>query len=239
MSDREAQQLLPGFFLSSDADFAGFFTPPALRLVSATLQRCIREREPDCIFLAGPEGSGKSHLLQAACNAAAQQQLRALYLPLSQLCAYQPAEVLENADTVDIVCLDDLEAIAGNLPWQEAIFHLYNQRFQQEKPLYFAARVPARALSLELPDLASRLAACLAFQLPALDDEQKAALLIHLAQLRGMALNEVCARYIVQHMRRGIADLVAMLEKLDHASLVAGRKLTVPFIRAVLDEPSL
>lgn len=234
MITNSPQQLLPGFSFANDAGFDSFYAPASMRLIKATLRRAVDELSPDCIYISGSDGCGKSHLLQAVCNAATEQGKTALYLPLAELHDYKPQDVLENMASLDMLCLDDVDAIAGSPDWQEAVFHLYNQRFSAQKPLFFAARQPARSLALTLPDLQSRLASCLAFQIPELNDEEKTGLLVHLAALRGMAMNDACARYIIQRLDRSIPELMQMLEKLDQASLVAGRRITVPFIRETL-----
>lgn len=231
--NHKTQQLLPGFTVRNDADFDSFYAPGSLRLIKSTLMQCVSREESDCIYLSGSGGSGKSHLLQAVCNAAASNGKQAIYLPMQELKAYPPEAVLEGMVDADFICLDDIDAISGLPGWQEAVFHLYNQRFALEKPVYFAAGQSARALDFQLPDLVSRLAACLAFQLPALNDEEKTALLQHLADLRGMRINDASAAYIIQRSGRSIHDLVSLLELLDRESLIANRRITVPFIKSL------
>lgn len=227
------QQLLPGFSLSDDADFDSFFAPQSLRLVKSTLQQFVRDGSEDFVYLSGVDGSGKSHLLQAMCKLASEQGKAAIYLPLQQLAGYAPQEVFQGIEAFDVICLDDLDAIAGHTAWEVAVFDLFNQRLQAEKPLYFAAREPARQLPVALPDLQSRLASCLSFQLPNFSDEEKIELLQFRARRRGIELNDACALFIIQRSGRGNAALIQVLDRIDQDSLTAGRKVTVPFIKKV------
>lgn len=229
------QQLLPGFSFRSDADFQGFYATSGLKLAKHTLMNFITDKIPDCVYLSGAEGTGKSHLLQAVCNAADEAGFLAIYLPLSQLVSFEPQSVLESVVDVDVLALDDIDSVLGNPAWQEALFHLYNLRLAKEKPLYFAAKLPARLLALELADLQSRLTACLAFQLPIMSDEEKIAMLQVLGANRGIGINEASATFIVQRSDRSMVGLIQVLEKLDQASLVAKRKVTVPFIKQLLN----
>lgn len=229
-----AQQLLPGFSFRADADFAGFFATAGLKLAKHTLENFIADQVPDCVYLSGAAGSGKSHLLQAACNAADAAGRSAIYLPLQQVSVYPPSAVLEDVLQADIICIDDVDAISGKADWQEALFHLYNQRFAAEKPLYLAASLPARLLTLELADLQSRLAACLAFQLPLMNDDEKIAMLQALGRARGIQINDASALFIIQRSGRSSSEIIDVLEKLDQASLIAKRKITVPFIKELL-----
>ncbi len=74
-----------------------------------------------CAYLQGPAGSGKSHLLQALCAAVP----GSAYFPLAQLLASGP-EVLEGADQLAAVALDDLHVVAGDAGWERRLFALYN-----------------------------------------------------------------------------------------------------------------
>lgn len=231
---RHRQILLPGFAFRLDADFDSFFASENLDFAKASLESSVRQQRSDCIYLAGTEGSGKSHLLQAACNLAIELGYSAIYLPLRELKDFPPEQVLEGVLSIDVVAIDDVDAIIACPEWQEALFHLYNQRFAVGKSLYFAATKPARLLGLELADLQSRLAACLAFQLTEMDDDEKVAFLQFLSNRRGMELNLACANYIIQRYSRSNSDIIKVLEQLDQATLIAKRKITVPFIKELL-----
>ena len=152
---------------------------------------------------------------------------------MQQLAGFAPAEVLQGIETLDVICIDDVQAIAGNAAWEVALFDLFNQRLLAEKPLYFAATEPARQLAVSLPDLQSRLASCLSFQLPNFSDEEKVELLQFRARRRGIELNDVCALFIIQRSGRDNAALIQVLDRLDQDSLTAGRKITVPLIKKV------
>lgn len=228
------QQLLPGFNFRLDADFSSFFVTKTSQLAKKTFEQGVREQRSDCLYLSGAQGVGKSHLLQAACNLANEEGRSAIYLPLAEFADFSPEVVLDGVQTMDLVALDDVQSIAHSAVWQEALFHLYNQRLLARRPIYFAANVPARLLCLSLPDLQSRLCACLAFVLVEMRDDEKVLWLQFLADQRGMSLNEPCANYILLHYGRSHQVLLDTLEKLDQASLVQKRKITIPFIKEQL-----
>jgi DnaA family protein len=74
------------------------------------------------------------------------------------------------------------------------------------------------------------------FQLRLLDeDEQQEALKLH-ARIRGVELPDETARWLLRRFPRDMRTLYELLDTLDEASLVAQRRLTVPFIRSVLKE---
>lgn len=185
------------------------------------------------VYLFGASGSGKSHLLYAACVQAQEQGLTSQLLALEDFCQYSP-RLLDNLEQLDLVCLDNVQAIAGDLSWQTAVFDLYNRMQEQGKALIIVGNQAPHLLGFTLADLVSRLHACTAFQLRLLTDEDKQKLLQQKARLRGMELPDEVARYLLNRRERDIRALVAILDRLDKASIVYQRKLTIPFVKDIL-----
>lgn len=184
------------------------------------------------IYLWGAHGVGRSHLLQAACLQFELTGRNAIYLPLADLVAYTP-DILENLEQYDLVCLDDLQYIAGNRRWEEALFHLFNRLRDAGKQLLIAANKPPNGLAIKLADLQSRLGLALVFQLHALTDQEKNKALQLRAAKRGMQLTSEVANFMLSRSERDIAHLIELLDELDKASLDAQRKLTIPFVKHV------
>lgn len=184
------------------------------------------------IYLWGAAGTGKTHLLQAVCRPGAGRGEPVVYVPLRQRDEYSPA-LLEGLEALALVCIDDIDVVAGDAAWETALFHLFNCIRERGGRLALGGAVSPRALGLGLPDLATRLAWGLVFQLHALDDEGKAQALRLRARARGMDMPEAVARYLLQRHARDLGALFALLERLDRASLAAQRRLTVPFVREV------
>ncbi|MGE0372438.1 MAG: DnaA regulatory inactivator Hda [Gammaproteobacteria bacterium] len=185
-----------------------------------------------CVYLWGGAGTGKTHLLQAVCRDGAGRGESSVYLPLRQRAELAPA-LLEGLEALSLVCIDDIDAIAGDAAWEAALFHLFNRVRAGGGRIAITGAASPRALGLGLPDLATRLAWGLVFQLHPLLDEEKARALQARARARGMDMPEAVARYLLQRHARDMAALFALLERLDRASLAAQRRLTVPFVREV------
>lgn len=184
------------------------------------------------VYLWGAAGTGKTHLLQAVCRLGAGRAEAVVYVPLRQRAELSPA-MFDGLEALALVCIDDVDAIAGDAAWEAALFHLFNRVRDRGGRIALAGAASPRALGLGLPDLATRLAWGLVFQLHPLADEEKAQALRLRAQARGMDMPEAVARYLLQRHARDMVALFALLERLDRASLAAQRRLTVPFVREV------
>ncbi len=201
----------------------------------AHLQSLESASDPEILWIWGPAGSGKSHLLQAICAGTTAQ--RAMYLPLRAARA-SGAQVLQGLETLDILTLDDVDAVSGDAAWEQALFGLFNRVQTERGRLIFAARrAPART-QFSLPDLASRAGGAVVYRLRPLDDTQLLLALRGHANARGLDLPDAAARYLLARVSRDMGAICQWLDELDTASLVAKRKLTVPFIRAAMTERS-
>lgn len=185
------------------------------------------------LYIWGTAGSGKSHLLQACCHNASLLGRSTRYVPLALLQNWDPA-VLDGMEDHALIAIDDINCIAGHPQWEEALFHLYNRITQQQTTLLITASTPPLRLGLRLADLSSRLTSGLVMQLHELVDEDKIITLQARAQKRGFELPLSVGHYLVTHYARSMHDLYTIFEYLDNASLVAQRKLTIPFVKEVL-----
>ena len=185
----------------------------------------------DFLYLWGNKGSGKSHLLLAA---TAHHSKRALYLPLAELVKTASPEILQSVEQLDLLCIDELDAIAGRIEWQEALFHCFNRLQHSGCKLLVAADHAPLTIEFTLADLRSRMATALVYQLESLDDEGKQQALIIQAKIRGLDLPDDVALYLLRNHSRDIKILMTVLHRLDKASMVSKRRLTIPFVRQVL-----
>lgn len=225
-------QLTLGVSLKDEATFENFFAGKNVQLIKELKHTAVKEGE-QLIYFYGTSGEGATHLLHAACHTARQHQLRAVYLPFSELAHFSP-DILEGLEASDLICLDDLHKIAGKPQWEEAFFHLYNRVRDCGARFIVSANVTPNALNITLPDVVSRLNWGMVFQLHALTDEEKLQALIMRADRRGMALSEDVGHFILTHCPRHMTTLFSVLDTLDKVSLAAQRKLTIPFVKTVL-----
>lgn len=186
------------------------------------------------LYLSGPAGSGKSHLLLAACQAASEAGRSVQYLPLKTLRDH--ATVIRGVAGSEFLALDNLDALAGERDAEHALFDLYNRARAEGTALIFAAESALTSLPITLPDLRSRLGACTQFALKPLDDMERREVLKSQAALRGIELDDTVLDWLFARYVRDLGALLDLLDRLDQASLAAQRRITVPFLRTFLRE---
>ena len=232
-------QLPLGLRFAPDQRLHGYRNAPtgllALLTALASGERDDSQLQPS-VFLSGPSGSGKSHLLLATCAEAAIHENIVAYLPLN-LFGARATDALAHQGAVGLACVDDVQAIAGDRDAQIALFDLHNRVRDGGGALLYAADVTPLQLDLELPDLRSRLAQCTQFALGVPDETQRRTILRERAQARGLELDDAVMDWLFRRVDRDLATLTALLDRLDRASLAAQRRITVPFLKRVIDSP--
>lgn len=229
-----AEQLPLQFEFQSNQNFASFFPGNNAESIKHLHDFVINAQEQQ-IFLWGEAGLGKTHLLQACCQKAREYDKSIFYFCFKRNNLDDPA-MLEGLEGLDIVCLDNIELIAGIEDWEQALFNFYNRHRDNGKQLLVSADRQPQSLLFKLPDLKTRLAWGLTLKLQPMDDQQMVKALSYKAKHMGIALAENVSAFLLSHYARDLPAMWALLEELDHASLAAKRKLTIPFLKQILRE---
>jgi DnaA family protein len=223
------KQLPLNIQLIQQATFANFIIDEKNALINSL--KAPADEQHWCIYLWGQ--AGRSHLLQAACHYANEKNQQTMYLPLRELQDFSP-EILDNLEYYDLVALDDIDCVTMNAEWSEKLFMLYNQLHEKQHKLIITSQYPLAQLSCVLADLLSRLAAAEIFHIKPLSDTQKKQAFLERAQQLGFVINEEVSKFMLRYYSRDIRDLFSALEKLDRASMIHKRKLTIPFVKEIL-----
>ena len=208
-----------------------YLDAPAAAL--AQLRALAEGASADWLYVAGPAGVGKTHLALGVCAAAEAAGRRAAYLPLASA-AGRLRDALDAFEGHELLALDGVEAIAGNRDDALALFDFHNRARAAGTGLLYASRDSPDALALDLADLRSRLSQCTRIALQPLDDAGRAEVLRQRASRRGLQLDDAAIEWLLKRVERDLASLTGCLDELDHASLAAQRRITVPFLRQVL-----
>ncbi|MEW9796983.1 DnaA regulatory inactivator Hda [Alteromonas sp. CYL-A6] len=186
------------------------------------------------LTLVGNEGKGKSHLLYALCHELASAEVPHVYLNLSSWAEWT-SSVFDGLESLPVVCLDNIHEIAGQPEWELALFDLLNRVSESRFTVIVGtSRLGHSHPAFLLPDLRSRLAWGLTYQLAALNDEQRKDVIRARAAQRGLRFSDQALQFLLNHADRDLPSLMTLLDRLDTRSLQEQKKLSVAMVKREL-----
>lgn len=224
-------QLPLQFEFQANQRFNTFYPGSNTEIVNHLQQLFIKGEQQ--IFLWGEPGTGKTHLLHSTIEDAKNQNKTSIYLSLDTDTFPNPS-MLEGLENLDLVCFDNLQKIAGNTEWEQAFFNFYNLLRDANKKLVLSAPCPPKYLNIQLPDLKTRMGWGLTLKLKALTDEQQLNALVYKANDLGFEIPVNVGQFLITRYARDLSSIWVLLDKIDHATLAAKRKLTIPFLKQIM-----
>lgn len=241
MSDNTPQQITLNVKLRDGFRFDSFYcgedesNAETVSLLQAFLSI---ENKAQQTVVWGEPLSGKTHLLQACCVRDAETSQVVSYIPL-KIMKQSGIEVLHGHTKSQLIVIDDIDQVVGDLKWETALFNLINASREKEQLMLMSMTENPRMLDCQLPDLASRLIWGASLQLQALSDEETLTALQLRAEKRGFSLNNLVVSYLHRRYPRDIESLMKILDKLDDESLKQKAVITIPFVKKVLGDVSV
>lgn len=193
---------------------------------------------PAPLLLVGPDGAGKTHLAIATVTTARAAGLSSAYVALSRWSDFDP-DALSALSSHDLLVIDEVEHCAGRREAEVAVFDLFNRCRDEGRALLLAARETPSQLPLVLPDLRSRLDSATLHVLRPLPESARRRLVQQRARARGFELDDTVLDYLFRRHRRDLPALLDLVERIDRESLARQRRVTVPLVKAVLDESGI
>tara|TARA_Y100000748_G_scaffold44495_1_gene33152 strand:- start:14609 stop:15316 length:708 start_codon:yes stop_codon:yes gene_type:complete len=213
-------------------DFDSFFQGENKDLLYF-LNTMIKTKSNNSIYIWGPQGTGKTHLLQAACKQANEMDWHVTYIPLEQYRDFS-IDILDGLGKLDLVCIDDLEFIIDNIEWQQRVTLLFNEIRDNKNSIIISSKISPNNIKIDLDDLKSRLVWGHVFKIKAADDELKIKILKKEANERSFNLNDDVVEFLIRRSNRDLTSLIEILDEIDRSSLAAKRKITVPFVKELI-----
>jgi DnaA family protein len=187
-------------------------------------------------YVHGESGSGKTHLLRAACEMVMSRGEHAIYLSAHMQAGDWPvdAQTLTLADTRwELAVLDDCHLF--DAAKQRAAFMIYENAIARSVSVIAAGIVPPPLLKVR-DDLRTRFGWGQIHALTPLSDNDKLLALRSVASARGFEFSEELARWVLTHQSRDMRSLMNLMERIDRFSLGAKRSVTLPLLKAMLSE---
>lgn len=188
----------------------------------------------DDLLIYGSSQVGKSSLLQSLCNYCSEANKSSLYIPLKELNNHG-AGILDDLENLNLVCIDDLEFIAGDREWERAIFNLINNCLLSECKIVFCSNINPSLLIFKLDDLLSRIQKINQMEVHPVKSENLYEAIKFFVDLRSINIGNKEISYLINHSRRSMGDLVTNINQLDKLSMQLKRKITIPLIKKVTE----
>ena len=186
------------------------------------------------LVIYGTSKVGKSFLLQSLCNYFSEANKSSLYIPLKELSSYETG-LLDNLEKLNLVCIDDLEIIAGDNKWETAIFNLINDCLLSSCRIVFSSNINPSLISFQLRDLFSRIQKINQMEVFPVKSDNLAEAVRFFADLRSINIGDKEIAYLINHSKRSMGDLVTNINLLDKLSMQLKRKITIPLIKKVTE----
>ena len=187
----------------------------------------IVDRWPDwpspVVVLAGPAGSGKSHLATIWA-----EHVGAVRVRLDG----SDAAALDAASRVPVL-IEDIDHFAID---ETALFHLINTVREHGTALLITSRIWPAAWRVSLPDLVSRLKAATIVEIAEPDEELLAQVMLKLFSDRQVVVDDRVISWLVARMERSLATARLVVARLDQLALARGSKISRALAAEVLAE---
>ena len=179
------------------------------------------------ILIYGSKSSGKSHICKAIYN----KNIKSAFL------IDDKPTLLDNVpnDFYELLIIDDLDKLISSKKEEEKIFTLVNNQILHKKPILVSSSKEIKDCNIKLKDLSSRLLSDKIFTIRDLDDSDKIDMMTSYCTQRGLEISEKVLYYIINNCSRDLYFLCALIKNLDNVSLSMKKKITIPFIKKVIE----
>ena len=184
----------------------------------------------DDLFLYGIAGTGKTFLLQSLCNHYTDCEKTSLFIPLNEVKEYG-AGFLDSLEELDLICIDQIDSIAGDDIWEVAIFNLINNCLSSKCRLIFCSRLNPSSINFNLKDLFSRIKRIDHIELFPVSENKLRDALRFITDLRSLEIGDSEINYLMTHSTRSITSILEIIDELDLLSLKLKRRITIPLIK--------
>ena len=193
------------------------------------------------LFIYGPSGVGKTHLMYAVVNEILQQNPEAevLYTKGEEFVNYMieclshksMSAFRERYRLCDVLLIDDIQFIAGKIGTQEEFFNTFDTLFSDGKQIILASDRPPRDINPLSERLRSRFEQGLLADIGLPDLELRTAIIKKKVEDMDLVLPDEVLNYLAENLRSNIRQLEGAIKKLAAKSMLDGRNITLELAR--------
>lgn len=209
----------------SEYTFGTYVTTPSNRFARIAAETISKSSEInyDPLYIYGPSGVGKTHLLHAMAKEYRKQGKTAICVSASQFCEEMiaairngtNAEFREKYQQADVLLIDRLEYVAGKEATQEELFNIWEKRhlLNHKQTIFAGNAYPTRIPMLE-PKLSSHLALGLCVEIPTPDCEEKAKIIFQKLKSKGVDWPIDACRYVARNISSNASQIEGEINKI-------------------------
>ena len=198
------------------------------------------------LFIYGPSGLGKTHLLYAITNAMKQKNpdLKVIYIKgedftnqmIDSLANQSMSKFRNKYRSCDMLLIDDIQFIAGKISTQEEFFHTFNALFEDRKQIILTSDRPPRDIKTLEERLKTRFEWGLIADIQPPDMELRVAIIKKKAEQVNVTLPEDVLTFLSENLRSNIRQIEGAIKKLGAMSFLSGRKITMELAKSCISE---
>ena len=198
------------------------------------------------LFIYGPSGLGKTHLLYAITNAMKQKNpdLSVIYIKgedftnqmIDSLANQSMSKFRNKYRSCDMLLIDDIQFIAGKISTQEEFFHTFNALFEDRKQIILTSDRPPRDIKTLEERLKTRFEWGLIADIQPPDMELRVAIIKKKAEQVNVTLPEDVLNFLSENLRSNIRQIEGAIKKLGAMSFLSGRKITMELAKSCISE---
>lgn len=187
------------------------------------------------LFIYGPSGLGKTHLLYAITNEMKKKnpRCRIIYINsedftnqfINALATNKTAEFRDKYRSCDMLLIDDIQFIAGKVSTQEEFFHTFNALYEDHKQIILTSDRPPMDMKPLEERLKTRFEWGLVADIQPPDLELRIAIIQKKAEQVNITLSEEVLTYIAENLRSNIRKIEGAVKKLAAVYFLSGKEI--------------
>ena len=203
-------------------------------------------RDYNPLFIYGPSGLGKTHLMSAVVNEIRRkkQDLKVIYIKgeeftnqlIESLSKQEMSAFRERYRNCDILLIDDIQFIAGKNSTQEEFFHTFNTLYEDRKQIILSSDRPPKDIQTLEDRLKTRFEWGLIADIEPPDLELRIAIIKKKAEQIGIELSEEVLEFLAENLRSNIRQIEGAVRKLSALSFLSGKTITMEVAKGCLSE---
>ena len=198
------------------------------------------------LFIYGPSGLGKTHLMSAIVNEIKRKDPRArvVYIKgeeftnemVESLSKQEMNKFHDKYRNCDILLIDDIQFIAGKTSTQEEFFHTFNTLYEDHKQIVLSSDRPPKDIQTLEDRLKTRFEWGLIADIQPPDLELRIAIIKKKAEQVSIELSPEILTFLAENLRSNIRQIEGMIKKLSAIVFLEGKEITMEIAAACLQE---